>query len=90
MTLGLAAVVGSFSAGVYSTANVHPVHLIEAGSYARGDMNENAILDSEDVRILLEVAMGYTETTAKHLLLDPNDDGVITVDDALRVLSQLE
>jgi len=90
-TLGLAAVVGSFSAGLYSTANVQPVRLIEAGSvHLRGDMNENGVLDAEDVELILEIAMGYTESTPKHLKLDPNDDGVITVDDALRVLSSLQ
>ncbi|MDD5469477.1 MAG: hypothetical protein PHO92_01615 [Candidatus Peribacteraceae bacterium] len=91
LTLGCASIAASFGLGIYTAGTVQPVSLIEAGSTeVRGDMNGNGKIDLEDVRLILEVAQGYRTASAEELRADPNDDGMLTVDDAMRLLSQIE
>lgn len=91
LTLGCASIASSFGLGIYTTGSVQPVSLIEAGSMEiRGDLNRNGQIDLEDVRLILEVAEGYRSATIEELKADPNDDGVLTVDDAISLLSQIE
>ncbi len=91
LALGIACVFSSFSLGMHSSGNVQPFTIIEAGnSQLQGDMNGNGMLDSKDVSIILEIVSGYREATVDHVKADPNEDGILTVDDALRILSLIE
>jgi len=91
LALGCASVASSFGLGIYTADTVQPVSLIEAGSTeVRGDLNMNGQIDLGDVRLILEVAQGYRMASAEDLRADPNDDGMLTVDDAMRLLSQIE
>ncbi len=92
LTLGvlIASVGASFWAGLQSTANVQPLHLVEAGpTDTAGDMNEDGTVNAADARLILEVVQGYKPSTAAMRRLDPNGDGNLTVDDALAILSRL-
>ena len=89
-TLALACVVTSFSVGMHTSGSVQPFSLIEAGSTVlHGDMDGNGVLDSQDVAYVLEVSQGYRAADPELLRLDPNQDGELTVDDALWILAQL-
>jgi len=80
----------SFAIGIQTAGEVQPIALIEAGSPVRtGDVDGNGIIDAQDAVIILEIAQGYRIATPEQLLSDPNGDGQITVDDALRILRAL-
>ena len=90
MTLAVTAVVASFSLGIQSAGDVQPISLIEAGSVStRGDMDGDGVVDLEDVTFILEVSQGYRTASPEQLRNDPNQDGALTVDDALSLLSSL-
>jgi hypothetical protein len=85
--LGAACVGSSFSLGMVTSGSVQPVTLIEAGStQIRGDLNASGTLDVDDVRLLLETVQGYREANVADLIADFDQDGILTVDDALRAL----
>lgn len=83
-------VAASFLIGIQSAGEVQPIALIEAGSVSqRGDLTGDGSVDVQDVVTILEVVQGYVQTTPDHLLADPNGDGTLTIDDALRILRTL-
>lgn len=89
-TLALGCVASAFVIGIQSAGEVQPISLIEAGSMAiRGDFNGSGDIDLQDVHIVLEVVAEYRVPTAEQLLNDPDGDGQLTVDDALRLISIL-
>jgi hypothetical protein len=70
-----------------TSGSVQPVALITAGSDdVQGDLNGNAVLDTDDVRLLLETIQGYREAGIDDLIADFNGDGKLTIDDAIRAL----
>ncbi|ALM09741.1 MAG TPA: hypothetical protein DEB30_00940 [Candidatus Peribacter riflensis] len=80
-------VAASFLIGIQSAGEVQPIALIEAGSVSRtGDLTGDGRVDVQDVISLLEVVQGYEQATTEALRMDPNGDGMLTVDDALRLL----
>lgn len=90
LSIGTACIVSSFFIGTQTAGDVRPVSLIEAGgTELAGDVDGNGVVDLRDVTLILEVAQGYAEPTTDQLLADPNRDGVLSVDDALRILSML-
>lgn len=90
LSLGTLCVVSSFAIGLQTAGNVQPVHLIEAGGTAQaGDLDGNGTVNIADAIAILEIAQGYALATPEQLLADPNSDGALTVDDAIRVLSIL-
>ncbi len=87
---GATCLVLSFFIGIQTAGDVQPISLIEAGgTQIEGDMNGSGDLDINDVVVILEVVRGYREMTPELLNADPNDDGQLTIDDALRILSTL-
>lgn len=90
LVLAMLCVATSFSIGIQSAGDVQPFTLIQAGSVQqRGDMNGDGAIDSVDATIILEIAQGYREPTVEQLKADPNQDGQLTVDDAMRIMSAL-
>lgn len=91
LSLAVFAMVGSFSLGIQSAGDVRPVSLIEAGSNAQqsGDVDGNGVVDNRDAMLILEISQGYVTPTAEQLQADPNGDGRLTVDDAIRILAEL-
>ena len=90
LALGVACIVSSFAIGIQSVGEIQPVTLIEAGSVQQaGDMDGNGSIDIQDAISVLEIAQGYKEATPDQLRADPNGDGQLTVDDALRILATL-
>lgn len=88
--LGTIGVVGSFALGIQSAGDVTPIAPLEAHvTTVTGDMNGNGILDPLDVAEILEVVQGYEQPTPEQLASDPNADGQLTIDDALRLLHDL-
>lgn len=55
----------------------------------RGDVNADGTVDERDAIVILEIAQGYRTPTAAERNADPNGNGVLTVDDAIRVLRSL-
>ena len=89
-TLGAACVVSSFAVGIQTAGDVQPVTLIEAGSVVQsGDVTGDGLVDVQDVVSILEVAQGYEEASPSQLKADPNGDGQLTIDDAIRLLATL-
>lgn len=90
LAIGAACIVSSFAIGMQTAGDVQPVSLIEAGGTTlAGDVDGSGVVDLLDVRLILEVAQGYASATSDQLRADPNGDGALTVDDALRILSTL-
>lgn len=90
LLVGAACVVSSFAVGIQTAGDIHPITLIQAGSAELpGDMDQNGVVDLHDVRIILEISQDYREATAQQARNDPNGDGLLTVDDALRLLAEL-
>ncbi|MBT7337326.1 hypothetical protein HN801_01310 [Candidatus Peregrinibacteria bacterium] len=90
LSLSTLCLVSSFAIGIHTAGNVQPVRLIEAGGTAlAGDIDGNGTVDIADAILVLEVAQGYVLSTSDQLLADPNADGALTVDDAIRILSIL-
>lgn len=90
LSLGLVSITTSFAVGMHSSSSVQPFTLIEAGGNATyGDVNNDSVLDKRDVLLMLEMAAGYTTVTKAAYEADPNQDGTITIDDAISVLREL-
>ncbi|MAE68270.1 MAG: dockerin type I repeat-containing protein [Candidatus Peribacteraceae bacterium] len=90
LATGTACIVGSFLIGIQTAGDVQPVSLIQAGGIPfAGDVDGSGTVDVSDVLIILEVAQGYESATTDQLKADPNEDGQLTVDDAMRILSKL-
>lgn len=90
LSLSTLCLVSSFVIGLQTAGNVQPVHLIEAGGTMQaGDIDGNGTVDIADAILILEIAQGYAPASPEQLLADPNSDGALTVDDAIRVLSIL-
>lgn len=90
LTLSVLSMAMSFSVGMHTAGNVQPVTLIEAGGMEKpGDMDGNGIVNVSDAIVALEIVRGYRTAGAVELAADPNRDGEITVDDALRILSTI-
>lgn len=86
-TLGFLAVASSFFIGVKTAGDVETIAPSEAGGVRiTGDINNDAVIDERDVIAILEIARGYEEASPDQLLADPNGDGHLTVDDAIRLL----
>ncbi|MDD5102966.1 MAG: dockerin type I repeat-containing protein [Candidatus Peribacteraceae bacterium] len=83
-------VTASFLIGIQSAGEVQPIALIEAGSVSEtGDLTGDGRVDMQDVITILEVVQGYAQATPDQLRADPNGDGALTIDDALRILRAL-
>ena len=90
LLIGAATIATSFAVGIQTAGDIHPISLIEAGSSTlAGDVDGNGQIDLQDAIAVLEVVQGYREPTAEELRGDPNSDGVLTVDDALRILHEV-
>lgn len=90
LTLGLLAVISSFTAGVKTAGDVKTVQPMEAsGTGLSGDVNADGTVDVRDAIVILDIARGYDTATVEELRADPNDDGKLTIDDAIRILNNL-
>jgi hypothetical protein len=90
LVLGALAVVSSFAVGIRTAGDIETVAPSEAGGIRlAGDVNNDGALSVLDVIDILEVSQGYEEATPEQLLADPNADGQLTADDAMRVLQDL-
>ncbi len=89
--MGIAALcaVASFQVGMKTAGDVTTVDRTHASETLSGDVDGNGTVDREDVRIIIEIAEGSREATPYELRADPNQDGKLTVDDALRILREL-
>jgi hypothetical protein len=87
LVLGLLCMVSAFAIGTQTTGNVQPIASTEAlGGRLPGDVTGDDMVGLADAIVILEVANGYREAEPQELLGDPNDDGRLTIDDALRIL----
>jgi hypothetical protein len=90
LALGALLVVSSFAIGIRTAGDIETVAPSEAGGIRlAGDVNNDGALSVLDVIDILEVSQGYEEATPEQLLADPNADGRLTADDAMRVLQDL-
>ncbi|UPA23116.1 hypothetical protein K8942_02790 [Candidatus Peribacteria bacterium] len=88
--LGTLAVVSSFALGLKTAGNIQTVAPMEAsGTRLTGDISEDGIIDVRDAITILEIANGYRDATPDELLADPNGDGALTIDDAIRILNDI-
>ncbi len=88
--MGALAVISSFTLGIKTAGDVQPVSPSEAsGTRVSGDINNDNTVDIRDAILILEIARGYEEATPSELLADPNGDGRLTIDDAIRILNDL-
>lgn len=79
----------SFGVGMRLAGNVNTISPTSASEVVSGDMDGNGTVDRTDVEIILKIAQGQREPTPHQLRADPNRDGNITVEDAMRVLREL-
>ena len=90
MPLCVLAVVASFGLGIKSAGDVHTVQVSSATDESvRGDLTGDGTVDAHDAIAILEIAQGYRTATPAELRADPNDNGYLTVDDAIRILRSL-
>lgn len=90
LAIAAACLTSSFFLGIQTAGDIQPVSLIEAGGLPlSGDIDGNGSVGLEDVIFILEVSQGYVVASPDQLRADPNGDGRLTVDDALRILSTL-
>ena len=91
LTLGTASIATSFAIGMQTAGDIQPFSLIEAGGNGIiGDINNDRVVNTSDVIMLLEMSQGYTETTPEAFEADPNQDGRLTVDDAIKLLKTIQ
>jgi hypothetical protein len=91
IALGVLSVVSSFAVGIRTAGDIETIELTSANDlHIAGDMNADGIVEISDVLAILEIAQGYEIATPDQLLSDPNGDGELTVEDAMRVLSDIE
>lgn len=88
--LGGLCIVASFALGIHTAGDIAPIASLQADGPAReGDMNDDGTVNLQDVIDILEIVRGHVQTTAHHLRVDPNADGQVTIDDAIRLLQTL-
>lgn len=88
--MGAATIMSAFFVGIQTAGDVQPIALIEAGSTElRGDVDRSGSIDLRDAIVILEIVQGYRDPTPEELKGDPSGDGLLTVDDALRILATL-
>ena len=87
--LALFVAVASFGAGMQTAGDLRTIEWSSATDAPRGDVNGDGTVDETDVIAILEIAQGYRTATPKELHADPNGDGKLAVDDAIRVLRTL-
>jgi len=82
----------AFLIGIQTAGDVSPVVLPTRAdsNVLAGDLNGNGVLDTDDVKLALEIANGYRTPTPSELAADPNHDFVITTDDAMTILEHLK
>jgi hypothetical protein len=85
--LGAATIASAFFVGIQTAGDIQPISLIEAGGGIAGDMDDSGTLDERDALLILEMVQGYRDITPEALRKDPNHDGILTVDDAIRILA---
>jgi hypothetical protein len=87
LVLAVLCTLSAFVIGSQSSGSVHSIGSSEAlGGRLPGDVNADDTVNTADAIVILEIANGYRKPTAKELLGDPNEDGKLTIDDALRIL----
>ena len=86
--LGAFCVAVSFGFGMNMAGTVNPFEESQAseGEIVPGDMNGDGLVNSRDAVVILEIVRGYRSAQPEELRRDPNGDGRIELDDALRVL----
>ena len=87
--LAMVVAVASFGAGIQTAGDLRTIQWSSATDGVRGDMDGDGTVDETDVIAILEIAQGYRTATPRELEADPNGNGVIAVDDAIRVLRTL-
>jgi hypothetical protein len=87
--LGMLAVIASFSLGVGTSGTMKAIRASSATEVMRGDVTLDNVVDIDDAIRILEVAQGYRVATPEELEADPNANGSLAVDDAIRVLRSL-
>ncbi len=96
--IGLSAAcgLGAFVLGLQSAGNVQPFSQLQAavgGFHApvSGDISDDGVLGLDDLQRVLEAAGGYREPTLAELKRgDMDNDGQLTVRDALRILTIIQ
>lgn len=86
LPLGLLAVTASFALGMQTAGNLRTIAGSLATDAPRGDVNADGTVDAADAIVILEIAQGYRTATPQELAADPNGNGILGVDDAIRVL----
>lgn len=87
LMLGTATVASAFFVGIQTAGDVQPISLIEAGGGIAGDIDGSGMLEERDALMILEMVQGYRDITPDALARDPNHDGILTIDDAIRILT---
>lgn len=89
LALGILSITASFWLGIQTSGNVSPIDSTSATESGLGDINEDGVINLEDVIRILEISQGYNDPTTSELRADPNADGRLGVDDAIRLLHDL-
>jgi hypothetical protein len=87
--LALIAGAASFGIGVQTSDQLRTIQGSAATEAPRGDVTGDGMVDARDAAIILEIAQGYRKATPSELAADPNSNGQLTVDDAIRVLRSI-
>ena len=87
--LALLAAVVSFGVGMQTAGDVRTVPSSSATDALAGDVTRDGIVDAQDAIRILEISQGYGTASVRELEADPNGNGTLTVDDAIRILRSL-
>lgn len=87
--LGTLAVIASFGLGMQTAGDLRAIDSSSATETLRGDVTGDGTVDARDATLILEISQGYRDATPTELAADPNGNGALSVDDAIRVLRTL-
>src|SRR3989339_547580 len=88
--LGILTITASFALGIQTAGDVDTIAPLQAeSSVISGDMDGDQSITIQDAIIILTIVQEYEAATPEQIAADPNNDGRITVSDALEILHSL-
>ncbi len=91
LSLGMLSILSAFFLGIQTAGEVDTVASTSAVNVlSTGDVNGDGKVDVRDAIDILELIRSDDHPTVEQLLADPDQDGLLTIDDALQILRSVD